>query len=59
MAMDQPTITYIDKSPKKGGFASRAEVKELDELTKAWEEKHKESRVGKQISLGGFLKKEI
>lgn len=60
MVTDQPVIDYGDKADKKRSMmATKQEVDELDELTRAWKAKHKESRVGKEFSLEGFLRGEI
>ena len=57
MVMDQPTITYDHKDKKRGSMmATKREVEEMDELTRAWKARHGESRVGKEFSLEGFLK---
>ena len=54
MAIDQPTLVYPKE--KKAGHASKVE---MDELTAAWEEKHKHSRVGQQISLNEYFSNDI
>lgn len=54
MAIDQPTIVYLKDND--GKHASKAEI---DELTEAWEKKHKTSRVGKTISLNDYLNNDI
>ncbi|MBF1517396.1 hypothetical protein [Prevotella pallens] len=54
MAIDQPTIVYLKDNKSK--HASKAEI---DELTEAWEKKHKRSRVGKQISLNEYFNNDI
>lgn len=54
MAIDQPTIVYLKDNNSK--HASKAEI---DELTEAWEKKHKHSRVGKQISLNEYFNNDI
>lgn len=54
MAIDQPTIVYLKNNKSK--HASKAEI---DELTEAWEKKHKRSRVGKQISLNEYFNNDI
>lgn len=54
MAIDQPTIVYPKKNDSK--HASKAEI---DELTKAWEKKHKTSRAGREISLNDYFNNDI
>lgn len=54
MAIDQPTIVYLKDN--KGKHASKAEI---DELTEAWEKKHQQSRVGRQISLNDYFNNEV
>ncbi len=54
MAIDQPTIVYLKDN--KGKHASKAEI---DELTEAWERKHRQSRAGKQISLNEYFSNDI
>lgn len=54
MAIDQPTIVY--PKDNDGKHASKAE---MDELTEAWEKKHKQSRVGKKISLNEYFDNDI
>ena len=54
MAIDQPTIVYLKDN--KGKHASKAEI---DELTEAWEKKHKPSRVGQEISLNDYFNNDI
>lgn len=54
MAIDQPTIVYLKDN--KGKHASKAEI---DELTEAWEKKHKASRVGQEISLNDYFNNDI
>ena len=54
MAIDQPTIVYPKKND--GKHASKSEI---DELTKAWEKKHKASRVGREISLNDYFNNDI
>lgn len=50
MAIDQPVIVY--RKEKKGGHASKAE---MDEITEAWERKHRQSRAGRRISLNEYF----
>ena len=54
MAIDQPTIVYPKKND--GKYASKAEI---DELTEAWEKKHKDLRVGREISLNDYFNNDI
>ena len=54
MAIDQPTIVYLKDN--KGKHASKAEI---DELTEAWERKHRQSRAGKTISLNEYFSNDI
>lgn len=54
MAIDQPTIVYPKKND--GKHASKSEI---DELTEAWEKKHKASRVGREISLNDYFNNDI
>lgn len=54
MAIDQPTIVYTKDNDNK--HASKAEI---DELTEAWEKKHKKSRVGRKISLNDYFNNDI
>lgn len=50
MAIDQPIVVYTKDDKEK--HATKAE---MDELTEAWEKKHKTSRVGKHISLNDYF----
>lgn len=60
MVMDQPVMTYKkDKKSSKSLFGTKAEVDEMEQLTDAWEARHKESMVGKKINLGEFLRRDI
>lgn len=61
LVMDQPVIEHITKENKRGKGNSRADVKEMDALSDAWNKK-KEAEGGmesKTFSLSGFLKGEI
>lgn len=57
MMIDGPVIDY-GSGKKKGGGNSAADVREMDDLADAYAKKKAEegSMVGKEFSLGGFLK---
>lgn len=54
MVIDQPIIVYTKDNGNK--HASKSEI---DELTEAWEKKHKASRVGREISLNDYFNNDI